>query len=260
MDLRYIHGLQQRAHQHQVRRRSNEALTTATSSAFTCRCCAKARATRRPTTSSTRSTLRKMKPHGVPGEYLARTGDRRRRAGKGAEERSGSPGAALDVFEKEPLPADSPLRDPEIEDRCRLLSALRQCRHVSRACTSIPTGHGRTLRAGTDRCAGAELRRRREQDAVRGEQGSVPVGRSYRLSAIGYQFAAIRSQLSAICPSASSSTIVNCHPERRCAVLGHRSRRICCLPAVEKHSAAGKQQIPRLRSYAAPLGMTIQEG
>jgi glyoxylate reductase len=29
-------------------------------------------------------------------------------------------GAALDVFEKEPLPPDSPLRDPEIEDRCRL--------------------------------------------------------------------------------------------------------------------------------------------
>lgn len=29
-------------------------------------------------------------------------------------------GAALDVFEKEPLPADSPLRDAEIEDRCRI--------------------------------------------------------------------------------------------------------------------------------------------
>src|SRR6185437_1578954 len=30
-------------------------------------------------------------------------------------------GAALDVYEKEPLPADSPLRDPAIADRCRLL-------------------------------------------------------------------------------------------------------------------------------------------
>jgi glyoxylate reductase len=29
-------------------------------------------------------------------------------------------GAGLDVFEKEPLAANSPLRDPEIEDRCRL--------------------------------------------------------------------------------------------------------------------------------------------
>jgi glyoxylate reductase len=29
-------------------------------------------------------------------------------------------GAALDVFEKEPLPPDSPLLDPDIEDRCRV--------------------------------------------------------------------------------------------------------------------------------------------
>jgi len=29
-------------------------------------------------------------------------------------------GAAIDVFEREPLPADSPLRDPTIEGRCRL--------------------------------------------------------------------------------------------------------------------------------------------
>jgi glyoxylate reductase len=29
-------------------------------------------------------------------------------------------GAAIDVFEREPLPADSPLRDPSIEERCRI--------------------------------------------------------------------------------------------------------------------------------------------
>jgi phosphoglycerate dehydrogenase-like enzyme len=29
-------------------------------------------------------------------------------------------GAALDVYEKEPLPEDSPLLDPALEDRCRL--------------------------------------------------------------------------------------------------------------------------------------------
>lgn len=41
-------------------------------------------------------------------------------------------GAALDVFEEEPLPVDSPLRDPELEDRLRLFhhfaSAGRQTR------------------------------------------------------------------------------------------------------------------------------------
>jgi glyoxylate reductase len=41
-------------------------------------------------------------------------------------------GAALDVFEKEPLPADSPLREPELEDRIRLFhhfaSATRETR------------------------------------------------------------------------------------------------------------------------------------
>jgi hypothetical protein len=33
-------------------------------------------------------------------------------------------GAALDVYEREPLPPDSPLRDPELEDRCRLIRTL----------------------------------------------------------------------------------------------------------------------------------------
>ncbi len=41
-------------------------------------------------------------------------------------------GAALDVYEKEPLPADSPLRDPKLEDRVRIFhhfaSATRETR------------------------------------------------------------------------------------------------------------------------------------
>jgi glyoxylate reductase len=45
-------------------------------------------------------------------------------------------GAALDVYETEPLPADSPLRDPAIEDRCRL------CPHFASA--------GRTTRLSPD--------------------------------------------------------------------------------------------------------------
>ena len=45
-------------------------------------------------------------------------------------------GAALDVFEKEPLPADSPLLDPKLEDRVRLFN------HFASA--------GRTTRLSTD--------------------------------------------------------------------------------------------------------------
>jgi glyoxylate reductase len=41
-------------------------------------------------------------------------------------------GAALDVYEKEPLPADSPLRDPEIEDRCRLLPHFASAGKITR--------------------------------------------------------------------------------------------------------------------------------
>src|SRR5213075_2655455 len=41
-------------------------------------------------------------------------------------------GAALDVFEKEPLPADSPLRDPAIEDRCRLLPHFASAAKITR--------------------------------------------------------------------------------------------------------------------------------
>lgn len=41
-------------------------------------------------------------------------------------------GAALDVYETEPLPADSPLRDPAIEDRCRLLPHLASAAKITR--------------------------------------------------------------------------------------------------------------------------------
>jgi glyoxylate reductase len=41
-------------------------------------------------------------------------------------------GAALDVFEKEPLPADSLLRDPEIADRCRLYNHFASAGKITR--------------------------------------------------------------------------------------------------------------------------------
>lgn len=41
-------------------------------------------------------------------------------------------GAGLDVYEKEPLPADSPLRDPTIEDRCRLLPHFASAGKITR--------------------------------------------------------------------------------------------------------------------------------
>jgi glyoxylate reductase len=41
-------------------------------------------------------------------------------------------GAALDVYEKEPLPADSPLRDSAIEDRCRLMPHFASAAKITR--------------------------------------------------------------------------------------------------------------------------------
>jgi glyoxylate reductase len=41
-------------------------------------------------------------------------------------------GAALDVYEREPLPPDSPLRDPDIEDRCRLLPHFASAGKITR--------------------------------------------------------------------------------------------------------------------------------
>ena len=41
-------------------------------------------------------------------------------------------GVALDVYEQEPLPADSPLRDPAIADRCRLLPHFASAARITR--------------------------------------------------------------------------------------------------------------------------------
>ena len=49
-------------------------------------------------------------------------------------------GAALDVYEKEPLPADSPLRDPAIEDRCRLYPHFASAGKITRLSTNPNKG------------------------------------------------------------------------------------------------------------------------
>jgi glyoxylate reductase len=49
-------------------------------------------------------------------------------------------GAALDVYEKEPLPADSPLRDPSIADRCRLYPHFASAARITRLSTDPNQG------------------------------------------------------------------------------------------------------------------------
>jgi glyoxylate reductase len=60
-------------------------------------------------------------------------------------------GAALDVYEKEPLPLDSPLRDPAIEDRCRLMPHFASAARITRLSTDPEKGMaGRCVRGLTD--------------------------------------------------------------------------------------------------------------
>jgi len=60
-------------------------------------------------------------------------------------------GAALDVFEKEPLPPDSPLRDPAIADRCRLFHHFASGARITRLSTDPNKGmSGRTGQALID--------------------------------------------------------------------------------------------------------------
>ena len=60
-------------------------------------------------------------------------------------------GAALDVFEKEPLPDDSPLRDPAIADRCRLFHHFASGAKITRLSTDPQKGMaGRTVQGLID--------------------------------------------------------------------------------------------------------------
>jgi glyoxylate reductase len=60
-------------------------------------------------------------------------------------------GAALDVFEKEPLPADSPLRDPALEDRLRLFNHFASAGRITRLSTDPTKGMaGRTVQGLID--------------------------------------------------------------------------------------------------------------
>ena len=60
-------------------------------------------------------------------------------------------GAALDVYEKEPLPKESPLRDPAIEDRCRLYPHVASAGRITRLSTDPDKGMaGRTVRGLID--------------------------------------------------------------------------------------------------------------
>src|ERR1700683_2367188 len=54
--------------------------------------------------------------------------------------KNGIAGAALDVYEKEPLPAASPLRDPAIADRCRLMPHFASAARITRLSTDPNKG------------------------------------------------------------------------------------------------------------------------
>lgn len=60
-------------------------------------------------------------------------------------------GVALDVFEKEPLPPDSPLRAPELEDRVRLFNHFASAGRITRLSTDPDKGMaGRAVQAVID--------------------------------------------------------------------------------------------------------------
>ena len=87
-------------------------------------------------------------------------------------------GAALDVFEREPLPADSPLRDGALDAEAAGLPPLRLRRPGHAPFARSRRRHGGAGRAGGHRHAGGSLRRRPQGHAVRGQQGGVLIPRA----------------------------------------------------------------------------------
>jgi lactate dehydrogenase-like 2-hydroxyacid dehydrogenase len=66
-------------------------------------------------------------------------------------------GAALDVFEREPLPGDSPLRDPSIEERCRLFHHFASGGRATRLSPDPNTGMaGRCVQGMIDMLEGSD--------------------------------------------------------------------------------------------------------
>jgi len=111
----------------------------------------KARAPRPPITCFNETNLRKMKPTA----YLVNTSrgpvDRRVSLGQGSSRRTGLPGPPSTSTKKEPLAADSPLRDPAIEDRCRLYPHFASAGRITRLSSDPAKGMaGRCVQALID--------------------------------------------------------------------------------------------------------------
>jgi glyoxylate reductase len=83
-------------------------------------------------------------------------------------------GAALDVFEKEPLPADSPLLDPDIVDRCRLFHHFASGAQITRLDVDPDKGM-----AG--RCVQGLI------DVLEGNYGGDPTKMPYVVNKEGFQ-------------------------------------------------------------------------
>ena len=88
-------------------------------------------------------------------------------------------GAALDVYEQEPLPANSPLRDPKLENRVRLFSHFASAGRVTRLSTNPNQGM-----AG--RCVQGVI------DVLEGNYGGDPAAMPYVVNKEG--FAAVKGK------------------------------------------------------------------